>query len=292
MKQHLVIGASGMVGEHLLSTLRTLGGQAVATFYQKPLPSAHQLNITDGIEVHRLFKTVNPQIVYLPAALTNVDYCENHPEESYNINVLGVQNVVNAANITRSRLIYFSTDYIFDGKNGPYSEEATANPISAYGCQKLEAEHYIALFAKDYLIIRTTIVYGWERQGKNFIYRLIKSLTNGVPVKVPVDQIGSPTYANNLAEIAVNLSGSSLKGVINVTGSGLVNRYEFAKKAAQIFHLDESLVLPVETESLNQPAKRPLKAGLLTSKVSVISTIPVVNYEDGLTMMTKEQPTI
>lgn len=289
MKQRMVIGASGMVGEHILTTLNALEREAVATFYKTPVPSANYLNIADEVEVNKLIKAVNPQIIYLPAALTNVDYCENHPEEAYKINVTGVQNVVGAANRTGSRLIYFSTDYIFDGENGPYNEESTANPISEYGRQKLEAERYIALFSKDFLIIRTTIVYGWERQGKNFIYRLIKSLTNGTPVKVPMDQVGSPTYANNLAQIVVNFSETPLNGVINISGLGLVNRYEFAKKAAQIFRLDESLILPVQTESLNQPAKRPMKAGLLTAKVSAISTIPIVSYEDGLIMMAKEQ---
>ncbi|MBE0670552.1 MAG: SDR family oxidoreductase [Anaerolineales bacterium] len=292
MNKHLVIGASGMVGEHLFTALRELGREAIATYNQTFFPSASHLNIIDKDKITELLKAVGPDIVHLPAALTNVDYCENHPQESYAINVAGVQNVVQAANGAGARLVYFSTDYIFDGKNGPYSEEAPANPISEYGRQKLEAEHYIALFAKDYLIIRTTVVYGWERQGKNFIYRLIKSLKEGMSVKVPVDQIGSPTYANNLAQIAISLAETSLRGVLNIAGSSLVNRYEFAKKAAQIFSLDENLILPVKTASLSQSAKRPMEAGLLTAKVSAVSTIPIVDYKDGLAMMAKEQSLI
>lgn len=285
----MVIGASGMVGEHIVTTLNSLERKTIATYNRTSIPSASHLDVSNEKEVNKLVKDANPQIIFVPAALTNVDYCETHPEEAYNINVSGVKNVVKASNSIGAKLIYFSTDYIFDGKNGPYDEEAATNPISIYGLQKLEAENYVTIFAKDYLIIRTTVVYGWERQGKNFIYRLVKSLSNGQPVKVPIDQVGSPTYANNLSQIAVHLSETTLSGVINITGPSQVSRYEFAKKAANIFHLDENLVIPVQTESLNQPARRPKQAGLLINKVTAISAIPVTNYVEGLALMARDR---
>lgn len=290
MKSRIVIGVSGMVGEHILNALDVRESQVLTTYNKTPVSSAEKLNIADKAEVDEIIQRISPDIIYLPAAITNVDYCENHLEESYNVNVIGVQNIVNASNSAGSRLVYFSTDYIFDGKNGPYDESTAANPISEYGRQKLEAEHYIALFAEDYLIIRTTVVFGWERQGKNFVYRLIKSLSNGVAVNVPVDQIGTPTYVNNLAQIAVQLSETSMQGVINVAGSRLINRYEFAKKAAAVFMLDENLIKSVHTDELYQPARRPLSAGLLTAKLEDASPIPIVDYEEGLRLMAGERP--
>lgn len=292
MKHFMVIGASGMIGEHIVTTLNSLEQKTISTYNKTSIPFASHLDVSNEKEVNKLIKDTNPQIIFMPAALTNVDYCETHPEEAYKINVSGVKNVVKASNSTGARLIYFSTDYIFDGNNGPYSEEATANPISIYGLQKLEAEHYVALFAKDYLIIRTTVVYGWERQGKNFIYRLVKSLSNGQPIKAPIDQVGSPTYANNLSQIAVHLSETTLSGVINITGPSQISRYEFARKAANIFRLDENLVIPVQTESLNQSARRPKQAGLLTNKVTAISAISVTNYEEGLALMVRDRALI
>ena len=226
MRQSLVIGASGFVGEHLVAALKFVGQVPVSTYRKTPIPSATFLDITQQAEVQNLLESTNPEIVFLPAALTNVDFCEIHFDEAYEINVRGVQNVIHAANTTRSKLIYFSSDYIFDGRAGPYDEEATANPITQYGRHKLSAEHYIALFAKDYLIVRTTVVYGWERQGKNFVLRLIESLKEHNIVKVPMDQIGSPTYANNLAQIVVELSTSNLNGVINITGPDCISRYD------------------------------------------------------------------
>lgn len=290
MKSRMVIGVSGMVGEHILNALDVRESQVLTTYNKTPVSSAEKLNIADKAEVDEIIQRISPDIIYLPAAITNVDYCENHLEESYNVNVIGVQNIVNASNSAGSRLVYFSTDYIFDGKNGPYDESTAANPINEYGRQKLEAEHYIALFAEDYLIIRTTVVFGWERQGKNFVYRLIKSLSNGVAVNVPVDQIGTPTYVNNLAQIAVQLSETSMQGVINVAGSRLINRYEFAKKAAAVFMLDENLIKSVHTDELYQPARRPLSAGLLTAKLEDASPIPIVDYEEGLRLMAGERP--
>lgn len=289
MRHHLVIGASGMIGEHLVRALNATGQEALATYYKTSLPSAVPLDITNRRDVDSLFASEKPRVAFLPAALTNVDYCETHADETYQTNVLGAQNVIEAANSTDTRLIYFSTDYIFDGRTGPYFEEEPANPVSEYGRQKLAAEHYISLFAKNYLIIRTTIVFGWERQGKNFVARLVKSLRENIPVKVPVDQVGSPTYANNLAQIAVELSESGLKGTVNVTGPDCIDRYGFARATARAFQLDEGLIVPVKTEELGQPAKRPLNAGLITAKITKISNTPLTDYLDGLNKMAHEE---
>ena len=289
MRKDIVIGASGMVGAHLVAALTTRGNQPISTYHSVPIPSAIPLDIRNHADVARLFSEAHPNCVYLPAALPNVDYCESHSTETYQTNVIGIKNVVQAANRVGARVIHFSTDFIFDGENGPYDEAETANPISEYGRQKLEAEHFISLFTEDFLIIRTTVVYGWEKQGKNFVYRLIKSLQNGTPVKTPVDQIGSPTYINNLAQITVELADSSLLGVINVAGSDCLSRYDFALHAADVFNLDKSLIVPVKTAELSQPAKRPLKAGLKIDKVSAITKTPVIGYREGLRLMAQEQ---
>jgi dTDP-4-dehydrorhamnose reductase len=289
MRQDIIIGASGMVGAHLVATLTSNERQSIATYYSTPIPSAIPLDIRNRAEVVRLFSEIEPDCVYLPAALPNVDYCESHPAETYQTNVMGAKQVVQAANQVGARVIYFSTDFIFDGEHGPYDEADTANPVSEYGRQKLEAEHFVGLFAENFLIIRTTVVYGWEKQGKNFVFRLIRSLQNGNSVKAPVDQIGSPTYVNNLAQIAVELASSSRQGVINVTGPDYLSRYDFALYAADVFSLDKSLILPVTTAELKQPARRPLQAGLRIDRVSAISKTPVIGYRKGLKLMLQEQ---
>jgi len=237
-----------------------------------------------------MLETLKPEIIFLPAALTNVDFCENNEKLSYTINVAGTKNVVVASNKISARLIYFSTDYIFDGTAGPYNEDAIPNPISTYGWQKLEAEHYIASTSLNYLIIRTTVVYGWERQGKNFVYRLVNSLRNGISVKVPADQIGTPTYAPDLAKNAVKLAMTDLKGVLNIAGVDCISRYDFALQATKIFNLQSDLIIPVSTSELDQPARRPLLAGLRTEKAAQLLNVTFLSSNKGLSLMVEQKP--
>lgn len=289
MSIHLIIGASGQVGEHLVRAASDAGLEAIGTYHSRPVPGMQRLDIRSQPETQLLITKVRPTVVYLPASLSNVDYCELHPEEGYATNIVGVRNVLQIVNDVGAKLVYFSSDYIFDGKAGPYREDDPANPICEYGRQKLMAEHYVALHARDYLIVRTTVVYGWERQGKNFIYRLLDTLKAGQILKVPVDQIGSPTYASNLAQAVLELALSDAKGVYHVVGLERVTRYEFACEAASVFGLDGSLIQPVATSELGQAAPRPLNAGMVAEKAAAKLTVPLIGYREGLRVMASER---
>lgn len=286
---HLIIGASGQVGENLHRVISDKGFRFIGTYYSHSFPDMERIDIRNKAEVHSFIEKNQPNIVYLPASLANVDYCEMHKEESSIINVTGVRNVVKAVNDVGAKLVYFSSDYVFDGKAGPYREDDLANPICEYGKQKLIAEHYLAEHALDYLIIRTTVVYGWESQGKNFIHRLLSTLMDGNTIKVPVDQIGNPTYALNLAQAVVELALSNANGVYHVVGPDRVNRYKFACEAANIFGLDTSLIRPSTTKELGQVAPRPLNAGMIAEKASYKLTMPLMGYRDGLRAMVSEE---
>jgi dTDP-4-dehydrorhamnose reductase len=193
--------------------------------------------------------------------------------------------VIQAANQVGAKLVYFSTDYIFDGKNGPYKEDHPANPVCEYGRQKLYAEHLIATLAEDFLILRTTGVYGWERQGKNFIYRLMSVLGAGQTLTVPADQLGSPTYAPNFVRAVVELALTTHRQVFHVAGMEVANRYEFALEAARALKLNGDLIQPVSTAELGQTAPRPLQAGLRVEKASASLPFPLLGYHDGLREM-------
>lgn len=292
MKKALIIGGSGQVGGHIADQLAKLGREVTSTHHTQPAHGSLPLNITDEQEVHRLISEFQPTHIYLPASATNVDACERNPKGTYHINVTGVQHVVEAANHVGARLIYFSTDYIFDGLNGPYKESEPPNPICEYGKQKVCAEHHVLSSCKDFLIIRTTVVYGWERQQKNFVARLIKSLRGKIEVRVPNDQIGSPTYAPNLASASIHLGESQEQGIVNITGPETVSRYEFALEAARAFRLPMEFITPVDTKSLGQTAPRPLNLGLVVDKASRLLNFPLTRYQDGLREMAEQQPSI
>lgn len=290
MSVHLVVGGSGQVGEHLLRCLRAVGQEVVGTCHEHPISGLYSLDLREKAAVAALVDRVRPEVIYLPAGLTNVDYCELYPALAYAINVLGTSYVVHAANGVGARLVYFSSDYVFDGQNGPYRETDLANPISEYGRQKLLSEHYIALHSHDYLIVRTTGVYGWESQGKNFVQRLVHSLKEGKRVRVPHDQVGSPTYAPNLAEAVIELGTAESRGLLHVAGSKTVGRYDFALAAARAFDLDPDLIEPVSTQELGQAAPRPLRGGMWIEKAQGSLKTRLLDYLEGLEMMALEQP--
>ncbi|MFC1936201.1 SDR family oxidoreductase [Chloroflexota bacterium] len=285
MSRVLIIGASGQVGGQIYTHLSGASDQILGTYNSRAFPGLEQLDFRDTEATHGLIERFMPGVIYLPASLTNVEYCEGHPEESYQANVEGVKNVVRAANQVEAKVVYFSSEYVFDGLNGPYREEDPVNPISVYALHKVIAEHYLSMYCDDFLIIRTTVVYGWERQGKNFVIRLIKTLEDGGTVRVPEDQISSPTYSPNLVEAVVELVAAGKRGVYNVVGPDVISRYAFAVQVAKIFGLTDGEIQPVKTESLGQVAKRPLKAGLVIDKVKAEIETPLLGVEAGLGAM-------
>jgi dTDP-4-dehydrorhamnose reductase len=271
----LVIGASGLVGGALLDALAETGTAAAGTYRGHARPGLMPLDVRDASAVAAVVRESGADVVYVPASLTNVDYCELHPEESQAINVDGVRHVA----ATGRRIVYFSSDYVFAGDRGPYRESDRVHPLCVYGDHKVRAEW---LLRETDLILRTTVVYGPEWQGKNFIYRLCSTLREGKRLRVPHDQVGSPTFAPNLARAAVALEQRGCTGVFHVAGPDRVSRYELALAAARIFELDARLVDPVATADLHQAARRPLDAGMICDKAAAVLPFALLGYHEGL----------
>jgi dTDP-4-dehydrorhamnose reductase len=282
----LVIGASGLVGTALIERLGQLG-ETTGTFHLYPEEGLTALDISDREAVDAVIDNASPDVVCQPAALTHVDYCESHPDEARRINVEGTRALATAARRVGARYVYFSSDYVFDGTAGPYSEDDAPCPTSVYGHTKLAGEEIVRDIVADHLIIRTTVVYGWERRGKNFVMRLMRELGNGEVQRVPADQIGSPTYAGSLAAAVGELLQREKAGTYNIAGCQLVDRYHFALAVARAFGLREDLLVPVTTAELGQDAPRPLRAGLKVDKATRELTTPLLGYDAGLEAMKK-----
>jgi dTDP-4-dehydrorhamnose reductase len=277
----LVIGASGLVGTALMRALRDAGVAAVGTYGAHAQPGLRPLDVRDAAAVRACIADTAARVVYLPASLTNVDYCETHPDESMATNVDGVRHVA-ACGV---RVVYFSSDYVFAGDAGPYRESDPVCPISVYGRHKVLAEQTLDAGA---LILRTTVVYGPEAQGKNFVHRLVQTLREGKTMRVPADQIGSPTYAPNLGRAAVALERRGATGVYHLAGPERASRYDFARAAAITFGLDPAGLRPVTTAELGQDAARPLNAGMVCAKAQAELSFPLVGYHEGLRLFREE----
>jgi dTDP-4-dehydrorhamnose reductase len=276
-----IVGASGFVGKIMFECL-SREHEVYGSFYSNPLERLIHLDMTDLKAVKDILSSLKPDVIIHPAANPNVEYCEDHPMETRQVNVEGSRNLIETAREIGAKLVYFSSDYVFDGTNGPYSEDDVPNPINEYGLQKLAVEKLITKSLDNYLIIRITVVYGWERSGKNFVMGLINNLKNGSSMKVPCDQIGSPTYANNMVQAVKELIEADKTGIYHVVGTDVMDRYTFAKNVAEIFELDENLLIPVTTHQLGQKAKRPLKAGMKVDKAQKDVSIRLMTVREGL----------
>lgn len=284
----LIIGASGLVGGHLYREGGRRGHEITGTYYKHAAEKLYFFDATDKQLVKEEIRKFNPEVIIYPAAKPYVDYCELNPEETYAVNVEAVRNVVCEAVARKILFVYFSSDYVFDGCCGPYTEEDKINPISVYGRQKAECEKMIQEACSKYIIIRTTGVYGWESEQKNFVASLIRRTRNGEAVIVPADQFGSPTYAPDLARAVFDLIENKALGIYNVSGPEVMNRYDFARLIASVFDLDQKLIKPVNTLDLKQSAPRPLKAGLSIAKLERDTGAKMLPPKEALLAMKRE----
>ncbi len=263
-----MIGASGQVGRALIRVLEDSGIEAIGTYHSRQITGTHKLDVSDPDAVGSCFETVKPDMVFLTVNTEGgVDYCEDHPEEAEALNVVGTRNVATCTAQCGALLVYYSTDYIFDGEAGPYSEEDIPCAINTYGRTKWEAEQLVQTLVPTHLILRTTAVFGWDRASRNFAMQVWESLGSGTSLRVPEDQWCNPTLVDYLAEASVRLVQMGAEGIFNVVGRDRMPRSKLAKALARSMALDPALILPVPTSELGQVAPRPLQGGLKTKKL-------------------------
>jgi len=243
----------------------------------------YALDIADDAAIRKLISEVEPEVVFLTAALTAVDYCEEHPEEARRSNVEGPRTVAQAAAGVGATLVYYSTEYVFDGTAGPYTEDDPVCPQGVYARSKLDGELAVLEALASALILRTTVVFNWDPDSRNFAMQVWERLSKGERMWVPSDQLGNPTLAEFLAEASVELIERGVHGeVVNVVGRDRVPRTEFAVRLAERLDLDTSLIDAVTTSELHQVAPRPLDAGLRTEKLAALMGRPALTLDESL----------
>ncbi|MGQ9460508.1 MAG: dTDP-4-dehydrorhamnose reductase [Candidatus Bathyarchaeaceae archaeon] len=298
----LVIGGSGLLG-YKIAELAVGEFETFATynFRSAELQGCNflKLNKCDRDATLALVKKIKPDVVIDTAALHNVDYCETHHDEAWKVNVEGTMNVADACRETGAKMIFVSTDYVFDGKKGFYNEEDAPNPLSYYAKTKLEAEGIIEEAEIDYAIARPSVIYGWNpgelaslqsSSGKsmNFVIWTLNKLRRREEIKIVTDQYSSPTLADNLAETLLALSKSQRQGVYHTAGKTCINRFDFAKKIAEIFDLNGDLIKPVTSDAFKQVAERPKRCCLDVSKAERELKVKFLTVEEGLIKMKKK----
>ena len=284
----LVIGGSGQVGGALVAELSARGHEVVATWRSVEQPGLIHCDLEDAAEVERVVAEARADWIFCPAGATWVDGCEKDPEWAQAANCDGPLAAARAAG--EVPFVFFSSDYVFDGADGPYHEDASTNPLSVYGRTKLAGEQALLALNPKTLVIRTVGVFGPDAQGKNFVYKLWERLRAGRRMRIPGDQWGTPTYGPDLASATVTLVQNGARGVFHVAGPENCPRSEFARIACESLDLDASLIDPVTTEELAPVAARPLRGGLYCDGLARAQIEPPRSIRDALAAMRDALP--
>ena len=266
----LVTGASGLYGSKLTQIAAGKYHQVFSAHNKNPAPYGLplQLDITNKTQIETAFEKANPDVVFHAATLTDVDACELNPKLATKINVKGTYDIAQASRANNAFLIYISTDYVFDGKKGCYTETDQPLPINHYGYTKLKAEEYVKEISDQYCIVRTSVIYGaTPAVGKtNFALWILDKLRKGEQVKVFTDQWNSPTLNTSLAKMTLEIMEKRLTGIYHLSGASRISRYNFAFLLAKTFKLDTKLLIPILSRELSFAAKRPRDSSLNTTK--------------------------
>ncbi len=269
MRRILVVGAKGMLGRDLLEGLHSsLPRDEVVGW------DIEEIDIRKKDESIAEIQKLRPEIVIHIAAYTDVDGCELNKDKAFSVNGEGTKHVALAASECHAKMVYLSTDYVFDGeKKEPYIESDIPRPLSVYGHSKLMGEQYVQTFMRDFLIIRTQWLYG--PFGKNFVLSVLRQASEKSVLSIVDDQTGSPTYTVDLSEAISTLIQSDAQGIFHAANSGLCTWYGFGQTILELSGINRVQVIPISSRELGRPAARPSYSVLDCQKLK---------EETGLTM--------
>ena len=297
MKKIIVTGSNGLLGQKV--TDLSIQDPEIELIATSVGPNRHnlkdgytseELDVLDLDRLNTLVERYRPDSIIHTAAMTNVDACEAERAKCYALNVQSVKNLIDVCQIRDIQLIHLSTDFIFDGENGPYTEEAEPNPLSYYGETKLESELILKKSSCRWAILRTIIVYGIvnDMSRSNIVLWAKGALEKGESIHVVNDQWRMPTLAEDLAACCLLAVKKNASGVFNASGKDLMSILEIVERVADHYGLNKSLIKAISAESLNQVAKRPKKTGFILDKAILELGYSPHSFEEGMAIMDKQ----
>ena len=294
-KKILITGSNGLLGQKLIEALKNQH-EVLATSIGDCIISDttgflyQSLDITDRNSISNTFENFNPDVVINTAAMTDVDGCEEKKELCDKVNVAAVAYLRDECEKYKVHLIHISTDFIFDGEDGPYSETDEANPLSYYGLSKLKSEQLLYDSTINWTILRTIILYGTAEnlQRNNIVLWGRKALKEGKPLNIIDDQFRSPTLAEDLAKACVLVIEKQATGIFNASGKDFMSIFEMIERMADFYNCDKSNINRISSETLNQKAKRPPKTGFILTKSNEELGYEPHSFEEGLKLLEQQ----
>lgn len=296
-KKVLVTGSNGLLGQKIIYSLierkdidLLASSKGLNRLITKSGYKYIDLDITQNEEVKKVFENENPDAVINCAAMTNVDYCEENQDSCWEINVNAVENLAKSCEVSKSHLLQLSTDFVFDGKSGPYNEKDKPNPLHFYAKSKLKSEEIVKKIMTNWTIARTIIIYGItdNMSRSNIVLWAKKEIENGNAINVVNDQLRSPTLAEDLAKGCISIIDKSAFGLYHLSGPNTYSILDLVYQVADFYNLDKSLILPVTSASLNQPATRPLSTGFDITKAREDLDFNPVDFLEGIKIMDQQ----
>jgi dTDP-4-dehydrorhamnose reductase len=297
MKTVLVTGSNGLLGQKITEKILKGGGvNLIATAKGEnryPVKDGYvymEMDILNLSNVNEVIEKCKPDAIIHTAAMTNVDTCEVQKELAHQLNVDAVQTLIHVCEKHDIQLVHLSTDFIFDGEDGPYLEDAAPNPLSYYGETKLLAEELLKNSTCKWVILRTIIVYGIvsDMSRSNIVLWAKGALEKGNPINVVNDQWRMPTLAEDLADICILAVEHDAQGVYNASGKDMMSISELVAKVADFWNLDKSLINEISAITLNQTAVRPKKTGFILDKAMTELNYQPHSFEEGLAILDQQ----
>lgn len=269
----MILGANGFTGRRILKRLSSKHQVLACSLHPDILPEEgyefHILDMQNIDATDALLNNFRPNVIINASAMSVVDYCEQHPEEAYALNVTAVKHLAEYSQSNSCRLIHLSTDFVFDGRaTEAYTETDTTNPINYYGKTKQWSEEVIEQACTNYAIARIEVVYGKPFNGQhgNIVHLVKTRLENGQSIRVVSDQFRSPTWVEDIARAIESLLSDKYQGIYHICGGETMSVADIAYRVAKHFGLDTSLIQPVTTEEMNEATPRPLFSPMNTEK--------------------------
>lgn len=287
----LLTGADGFLGKKIASVFSAAGYELIKTSHRKK-PGYSALDMKDSAGIRKLIAGKRPEVVIHTAANKDNDYCELHREEAYAINVGGTMNVAEACRETGAKMVFISTEYIFDGtKKGEYGESDGYSPVNYYGETKALAEQEVKKKAGEFLIIRPGILYGFNGLGQagNYVWFALNEMRQGREVAGFSDQFCCPALADDVADAILRLLEKGRTGIYNVTGGECLSRLEFLRKGAKVFGFDVELVKASGWRESGRIARKPERIVLSVEKLKN-EGIKTHNVREGFEIMKRQIP--
>lgn len=287
----LITGANGFLGYYLTDALLSKGFTVLATgkgdcrlpYGTYPGFTYEQMDFTDPFAVHDIFEKYKPTIVVHAGAMTKPDECELNQWPCYVTNVEGTLTLLANAEELKSYFLFISTDFVFDGKKGMYTEEDIPSPVNFYGKSKAEAEDAVKEYAFDWSIVRPCLVYGKPATGKQNILTVVKNkIENKEKYLVFNDQYRTPTFVEDFVTGIVSIIEKKAKGIYHLSGKNMLTPYEMAIKTAKHLQLDTSFIQMATAADFVQPAQRPPRTGLTIDKARRELGFNPVSFDEGL----------